>query len=229
MILFNVSKETEPSFLIFLRQLIKDEEFGRLTAEAGFNEPNEFDIDRLRQPLVRSNFPASDFYEYQWAIHECGLDQICSYSPAMQVYLASIYVYCNKRQQWGIRIESDYYYLGISAVLDSPMPELARQFSSFLEWLCECVPSDEGYDDFFALLAWIMLRRIVSPSDSDGILRVVEILLAKGYSDEQLSELTVSSHGMKKWSELHCRLKNGDSTLNSIIERIIVPTKLAGA
>lgn len=207
MSLFGSTPDQGSRFLGALAEEIDPRELGQLAKEGGFSPPNLFPIEAIARILKSRTFPTEDFYEYEWAIYESGLERLKEYSSWMQLYLASLYVYCNKRRQWGITIESDYFYLMIELALDERQrQEFLPLCLSFLEWLHDQVPADTGYDDYYCLLTWTLLRRLSGETDHPSFQRVVDLLLEKGYSTEELQALTVGDRGIEAWHELHERI-----------------------
>lgn len=219
--LFQSNSLIESEFLNFLRIKIDDEEFRLLQSEAGFNAPNEFDVENIKRCVVLGEFPNDDFYEYLWAIYECGWENLRRYSPWMRACIASFYIYCNKRRQGPVEVESDYFLLAIEAALETQKPELPARFLDFIEWLHDSVPAAEGYDDYFALLSWGLLQRMAQTRKEDVLRAVLDVLLNKGYSTERLTELTVSDRGIESWLDLHRRLPSAGASIDKDFERII--------
>lgn len=220
---FSDSRQTQATgFLEVLSSHIEIEEFDLLCAEAGFSAPNYFSIEAVTRVLLSRQFPHEKEYEYEWAIYECGFDRLWNYSAWMRIYLASLYIYCNKRQQWGITIESDYYYLAIVTALDQKSKEeqLISAFISFIEWLNNCVEADTGYNDYYCLLAWTLLRRLSGSTDHKDFRKVVDFLLEKHYSAEELTELTVSDRGIDAWFDLYQKIPCSEA-LKTDFEMII--------
>ena len=217
------SQQTQGTeFLKILSGKIRLDEFDLLRAEAGFSFPNNFSIDAIVGVLLSRQFPSENLYEYEWVIYECEFDRLRRYSAWMKMYLASLYIYCNKRRQWGITIESDYYYLVIETAIDQQPKEkeLVPAFLSFVEWLYDWVEADTGYDDYYCLLAWTLLRRLSDSNEHKCFRKVVDFLLDKHYSIQELSELTVSDRGIEAWFELHQRIPCPE-VLRADFERII--------
>lgn len=208
--------------LAFLRDRIDAEEFRALSREAGFLSPNEFDFESIGRPLQAMEFPAAGWYEIEWAIYECGWENLLRYSVDMKAYLASLYVYCNKRKQWSIVIDSDYFYLAIEAALESKHPGSAQNFAGFIEWLNDHVVPDQGYENYYELLSWALLQRIAQTDGVAAMQAVLTVLRAKNYNAERLSELTVSDRSMVAWLELHRRVPSAGAALDEQFERIIL-------
>lgn len=220
--LFSCSSSQEGVFLALLSKNLEVGEWDRLQHEGGFREPNCFEIEAFKRILEELQFPRTSFYEYQWAIYECGVPRLLRYSAWMQTFLSSVYLYCNKRQQWGIEIQSDYFYVMASLNTDGQGPvALWEATIQFLEWLYECVKPGQGYRDYYCLLTWSMLRRL-SGADPDCLLeRVVEILLARKYTPEEIELLTVSDRNQGAWYRLHQEIPCPEK-LREPFERIIL-------
>lgn len=206
--IFGSSSEQGSQFLQHLRDKIHVGEFHLLNEEGGFTAPNDYlSVKSLEEVLNANEFPREEFYEYQWAIYGCELNRLREYSVWMQLFLASLYVYCNKRKQWGITVDSDFYYLAITLALqESQCDEISILYLSFLEWLQDHVESDVGYDDYYCLLTWALLRRLTGTTSHACFLNVVDLLIEKGYSASDIETLTESEYGIDAWNELHQRI-----------------------
>ena len=220
--LFGAAPDQGSGFLAALAERIDDRELDRLGREGGFEPPNRFPVEAFARVLESRTFPTEDVYDYEWAIYESGLECLKEYSSWMQLYLAALYVYCNKRRQWGITVESDYYYFMIELALDERQrQEILPLCLSFVEWLHDQVVPDTGYDDYYCLLTWTLLCRLAGGADHPRFLAVVDYLLEeKGYSTEELQDLTVSDRGIEAWHELHQRIPCPEP-LRSAFEQII--------
>lgn len=205
---FGSKREQSRQFLQILQKRINPREFDLLRTEGGFTDPNEYlPIEEITRVLNNYEFPGEGFYEFEWAIYECEFDCLRKYSIWMQALLASLYVYCNKRKQWGITIDSNYHYLIISLVLDEPQKkDLALSYLAFLEWLHDHVEADIGYENYFSLLTWTLLRRLTGLTNHPRFQKVVDILLKKNYSTDVIETLTVSDLGIEAWYELHQKI-----------------------
>lgn len=204
--MFDSSRVTGSKFIEFIKKQIDMKEFSALSREAGFADPNTFTVEQVVQPLIDEEFPQYDHYEYLWAIFESDLERLRRYSRWMKIYLSSLYIYCNKVKQWGMVVESDYFYLVVETELDDPDLDSARQFLTFLEWLYEYVEGDDGYDDFYCLLTWTLLRRLIGATDDELFLRVRKTLSDRIPLERHLSELTVSKRDVSSWFDLHQRI-----------------------
>lgn len=219
---FDARPTQAADFLTILRRQISAEEFQRLRTEAGFSPPNDFPIQRFVQILERSLFPTTDLMELQWALYECGIDRLREYTPWMKTYAAAVYVYCNKRRQWSVNIESEFYHMVIHTALDPSLcAKLAPPFLSFIEWLSDKVEPDVGYDDYYCLLSWLLLRRGLQRTDDDGFRSIVEALLARQYTTETISMLSVAENNLERWWQLHEQLPCPDR-FRSDFERIVL-------
>ncbi len=220
---FGADVGAEAAILDAIAARIHPSEFDLLREEGGFAPPNDFPVDRVGQALRARQFPRADWYEYEWAIYECGFEALERCSVSMRAYLAFTYIYCNKRKQWGISIESDFFYALIqSSLSDRWLADLSLRF---IEWLNDCVTADEGYEDYYALLSWLLLRRIRGETADPVVAQVVEALLAKAYTSEQLSALTVSDRNAVSWLELYRRLPGSfdTETDRKIVTRLAAP------
>jgi hypothetical protein len=216
---FGAKPEAEAAILGSIDARVRHSDFDSLRAEAGFSAPNEFPVERLITLLRTRQFPRSDWYEYEWAIYECGFEALERLEPTMRMFLAFIYIYCNKRQQWGITIESDYYWLLIQTARSEP----ADLSLSFIAWLNDHVSADVGYDDYDCLLSWLMLRRIRGDTSDPMFSAVVETLAKRAYTADQLSVLTVSDRDAASWLSLHRQLPGSiDSATDHTITTLII-------
>lgn len=208
MSIFSATSNQGSQFLGDIEKKISPGEFDLLRLEGGFAAPNDFPIGKIIQVLRDREFPGEHFYEYEWAIYECGFECLSKYSIGMQALLAAIYIYCNKRRRWGIAIESDYFYLVTSSLLDeaTARKELLPAYVSFMEWLYDHVKPDAGYDDYYCLLTWTLLIRLSGSTAHPCFEKVLNLLLRKQYSREEIEGLTVSDRGIEAWYELHRRI-----------------------
>jgi hypothetical protein len=204
MSLFSAAPNQGTAFLQHLARVLDASELERLRGEGGFGPPNDFPIERLAEVLAEREFPNANWYEFLWAIHEVAFERLASFSPALKAYLAALYLYCNKRQLWGLSVESDYYFLVLTALRDEPDPDLSERFLTFVEWLEDAVPAATGYDDYYALLAWTLLRRLRGETQHASFQPVLDRLLAKNYGREELEALCDSERSIDAWwNELH--------------------------
>ena len=203
--LFHSTNEVEADLLQTLHKCIDIREFSLLAEEGGFNAPNDgITADEFRLVLASHEFPENNFYEYEWAIYESGYSRIRNHSTWMQLFLASLFVYCEKRKHFGLEISSDYHYLVLLLALENPDEiNIGSLYLSFLEWLYVHVKPDYDFDDYYCLLTWLLLRRITNTTDHPDFLTVLDILEKRNYSTEELQELTVSDRGIESWLELH--------------------------
>ena len=206
--LFHSTNEVGPDFLQTLHKCIDKKEFSLLAKEGGFTDPNNYiTVDEFILVLASHEFPKNNFYEYEWAIYESGYSRIRNHSNWMQLFLASLFVYCEKRKHFGLEISSDYHYLVLLLALENPdVKKLGALYLSFLEWLQDHVQPDTGFDDYYCLLTWLLLRRITNTSDHPDFLTVLDILEKRNYSTEELQELTVSDRGIESWLDLHMQI-----------------------
>jgi hypothetical protein len=205
--MFDVAPSAEKSFLEFIGSRLASAELSALSHETGFRDPNDFNVERITQPLLDGEFPKTNHYEYLWALYECEFEGLRKYSNSMKMYLSAIYLYSNKIRQWGTRVESDFYYLVIEAELVRLNPDHVMQFLKFMEWLDVEVEADCGYDDYFFLLSWILLRRLIGLTKDKTFELVAKRLMEKDYARPYyLAELTVSERGASSWFELHQRI-----------------------
>lgn len=201
--MFDLDSATDEKYLSHIEARICFAELHTLATEPGFTDPNQFPFERILAPLKEKQFPLQDHYEYCWAIYECGFDRIERCSKWVKLYLASLYIYCNKRKQWGLKIESDYYYMVISAETNEGVTDCSQQFLRFLEWLHEDVVEDEGYDNYYLLLSWSLLRRLRNEVSDCVFQDVLRTLISKQYSADNIFALTVSERGGSAWYDLY--------------------------
>ncbi len=220
--LFDARPTQGADFLAIIDGHIRRDEFDLLRAEDGFSAPNDFPIEAVIAPLGSRQFPREDPHEYEWAIDECDRNHFRLYSAWMRTYLAALYVYCNKRKQRLMEVESDYYYLVLERALAQEPQEkaLVPAFLSFLEWLSDWVEADEGYNAYYCLLTWALLRRLSGTTDHNCFRKVMDLLLAKHYSEQELRLLTVAARGIEAWFALHERIPCPEA-LRTDFERII--------
>ena len=219
---FNSSAAVGSEFLALLRNRISVEEVQALRGEPEWGPPNELDFDSIVAPLHNAEFPSAGFYEIEWAIYECGWDSLRLYSAPLRIYLACLYVYCNKRRQWSIVVDSDYFYLAIEAVMGLEQPVSSQQFAGFVEWMSDHVTPDAGYENYYELLSWALMQRVAPTANADTLRAVLGVLLAKDYDPGRLAESTVSDRGVAAWLALHHRVPSAGAAIDEQFERIIL-------
>jgi hypothetical protein len=224
MIRFGAPSTAGRELMRHCKERIDAREFDALREEPGFSPPNTFSVEELMQPLARERFPEENHYEYLWAIYECGLGLLERCSAAMRVYLASLYVYCNKRRIWGTTVECDYYHALIHITRESRTDFRPAELLAFIEWLNDHVPAAEGYDDYFCLLSWAFLRRLAGRTDDERFREVIAHLGAKRYSKERLAELAVSDRWPAAWLELNRLLPAAGAGIEKELEHLISGT-----
>ena len=195
-------------FLRSLCERVDRRGFILLGQAAGFVTPNTYiAVGEFEAVLTSHEFPESNHYEFLWAIHESGHGEIDGHSKWMRLFLAALYVYCDKRKQSGILISSEYHYMVLSLVENEPDgEEIGSLYMSFLEWLQVHVEPDTGFDDYHCLLTWLLIRRLSDTSERPDALRVLDVLDGRRYRVEELEFLTVAERGMDFWLDLHLRI-----------------------
>lgn len=231
MSMFKVRQSEGSEFLRSLAGKIDVREFDRLRTESGFVCPNDYiSVEELTQVLASHEFPQNRHYEYEWAIHESGFESWPDFSVWMQMFLAALYVYCNKRKDWAMLVESDYHYAVVQLSLQRVEgPKVARLYLGFIEWLCVWVEADVGYDDYFCLLTWTLLRRLSGAAHDDTFLEVLNALAEREPGRDYLCSLTDSVKSIETWYQLHEKIPC-PQTFRSQFDKIIlgVPPKTIG-
>jgi hypothetical protein len=196
--------------LAHLRTQIANEELDRLAMEAGFVEPNQFDFENMTRPLRNLSFPLDNAYEYMWAIYECGLPRLVSFSPPLRQYIASIYLSCNRQCIWGMTVQGDYYYLLTQATLQNRSSLV--HVMAWLETLAESANAAQGFDPRFARFCWVTLDN-ATHGESASVRRLeFAKLLHEPATPSLMDELNVCETTAETWKELY------ESTLNAIDE-----------
>jgi hypothetical protein len=206
--LFDSNSDDEAHFLKALHEQIDNDEFALLAKEGGFTDPNKYiSVDEFEQVLASHKFPNNNLYEYIWAIYESGYSRLKQYSTWMQLFLASLFVYSDKRKQWSTSISSDYHYLVLLLAIQNPDSEkIGTFYLSFLEWLESEIKPDIGFDNYYCLLSWLLMRRLTNTVDHPKFLAVLDILEKREYTTEQLETLTVSDRSIESWLKLHSQI-----------------------
>lgn len=192
--------------LRFLRYQISADDLEPLRSEAGVNFPNTFTFEDLIRPLNEGAFPVADHYEYMWAIHESNLDNLSRLSVFARAYLSVLYVYCNKIQQWGMTVESDYYLMLVEAAVESPAEELPIRLLRFVESLHDHVTGDAGYDDYVCLLSWLALVCITGGNHAGTAYQAIQTLKSRKKFSSYLNEETTSLRSLDDWLVLSARI-----------------------
>lgn len=218
--MFRCNKNLEANLLYYVKERLDFGEFSLLGREGGFGGPGELPIEIVQIPLCTGEFPKDRLYDIEWAIYECDIDRIRLYSVWMKIYLAALYVYCNKVRQWGVSVESEYYLMAIEEVIGEG-GEVVDVFLGFIEWLWEVVKPDVGYEDYFCLLSWVMLMRSAESTNSELFDKVVMMLKGKGFGAGDMEALSVAEGWQARWLQLSDRLDPGHRYDRSDYERII--------
>lgn len=216
----NMSANTK--LIAILRDRISNHDFAALSFEGGFQAPNNFSIGRIEEDLKLGRFPVADYYEYAWAIYECSRENIKTMSPAIRILLAAFFVYCQKRSNWGLPIDSEYHQLGLEAIFECNCLELSLAYLSFLDWLNTAVAATDGYDSYFCLLAMTYLRAHLSRT-VDVEFKVALVELANRATGTSEHELTVAENGLDWWRNISSGLVGGEVNLQQLIE--ILPAR----
>jgi len=122
-------------FLAKLSNEISGGDLDPLSREAGFLPPVSFDFKKFVYILDRRCFPEEDYIEYSWALSECEFERLRLHGEAVRLFVSSVFLYCNVRQPLGVRVESDFYWLGVDAALRGER-RLGIAFFNFIERLC---------------------------------------------------------------------------------------------
>lgn len=220
---FHSNAEAGGAFLRTLNKRIDKNEFPLLAEQAGFVDPNTYiTVDEFQHVLQSHQFPEENFYGFEWAIYESGPTLIQELSTWIQLFLCALFVYCEKRKQWSIQIGSDYHHLAITLCQEKEDgAEMSAMYLSFLEWLQNHVKPDEEYDDYYCLLAWLMIRRITNTFSQPEVLNVLNTLERRRYTTEYLKTLSDSDAGMESWLDLHLQLPCTEE-MEGIFERVIL-------
>ena len=145
----DVAGHQERALLRVLAHAISADELAALRAEAGFQDPNEFDL--LLGPLSALAFPLEgDCYDIMWAIHECELSALEGHPAPVRQYVAALYLHCNRLKAWGMNVEADYHHMLVAATLGAS--STAAPVMAFLEGLTESSGAAEGFDPRMAHL-----------------------------------------------------------------------------
>lgn len=192
---------SDAEFLRNLSKRIMISDLDALSEEAGFHPPNSFDFGRMREILAVRRFPVEEEIEYSWALYECGYSSWFSFNSAVQVFVSSVFVYCNARQPLGLRVESDFYYLGVNAVVHDDR-DLAADFFYFIDRVC--APGD-GFDSdskfYFGVLSRCLIAAKFFPEKTGEIkeaLRSFEPWVA----GKSVLDISHSVRGLSLWRAL---------------------------
>jgi hypothetical protein len=219
--MFVIENVTESKVLSFFESALVPEELMAFAKEDGFNAPNDFPFEKFLESAQKKLFPRDGQYELEWAIYECGLERLETYSKGIQIYTSALYVYCNKMHQWGICTESHFLFSVVELELKGGPSQYAEYFSKFIEWLHESVEADNGYNDYYLLVTWLLLARLTAQDSSDCFRSVLNYLLAKQLTGDEIDALNVSKYSRLNWLELHKSIPLTDSSLNVDFEQII--------
>lgn len=186
--MFPRSKAVDGSAL--LRRLsasISDDELDRFACEAGFSEPNCFPFQRMRQILATHEFPTTDHVEYGWAVSECGIERISSYSLSLRLFATVLYLYCHRTTAFNGNQDGTFFY---SLLNDSALwqegESFGRQLLHLCEWLVEFVPSHQDHDAYYLLLAWLFVKLYLSETMDEAFSDVMAWFQVRRYSAEDI-------------------------------------------
>ena len=185
------------TFLAGLSNKVGNKDLNLLSQEGGFQPPESFDIKMLGRILDRKCFPEEDYIEYSWALSECGISRLRLHGEAVRLFVSSVFLYCNVRQPLGVRVDSDFYWLGVDAALRGER-RLGIAFFNFIERLCSEAERVEDSQWYLSSLSLCFLIVGLFPER----VRELEERLAlseawvTGRADE---ELTNSVHRFDLW------------------------------
>ena len=221
--MFNPQVADEQKFLGFLASVLSEAELMSLEFLEGFSvfETCPFPYERFLEPIKRRRFPRQEYYEIQVGIYECGLDSFESCPRALQMYVSSLYIYCNKAKLWGLYLESDFLYREIRREMIFGPSEFSNHFLRFLEWAYVYGPVDTGYDDYYFLLSWLMLSRLAGAGASPLSGQVLNYLHKKELTADDIEVLSTSEFKSTDWLALHQTIPLPDKSQSSIFEQVI--------
>lgn len=194
---------SERELLDRLARTIEESELAQLEKKPGFNEPNTFDFDQMRRPLRDLRLPDTDHYEYLWAISECGLESFADCTCPMSLYIAALYVHCNRKHIWTLTVQGDYYFMLVeSAAQDAEAIETVK---CWLPRLFDTAGADVGYEPRLAHFSWLTLSHIGRPPEPSRLAAVHRALRCVP-SPDWLGELYVGERGVAAWRDLYSRV-----------------------
>lgn len=155
------------SFIDFLASRISSEELEAFLVEFGFVAPNCFDPGGVRKILTEGRYPKNNLRELGWAVYECGIERVRSYSAGIRIFASSVYVYARHVEEWGGDWQGEFCHLMIAGSMRSGAIDELRALVVFLEWLCSCVSPANQANDFPLLLSWLLIKCRLGESQSD--------------------------------------------------------------
>ncbi len=207
--MFNSAQDDDRKVLEFFEQHLKPSDLKSLSELAGFEEPNDFPVSCFLDPLKEKQYPSHDHGEFIWIMDESkcvlGKKEFDSYEElpkALQFYLSSLYIFCNKIH-CGQYLDGDFYYLIIRSELTSEISPFSHYYLLFMEWLYEWVAGQEYYDDYYFLLTWLLLRRLRQDGQQEVFEEVMNALEKKRYSQQTIELLGVRAKGVEAWLALN--------------------------
>jgi hypothetical protein len=225
--MFEVQTIDEQVFLGFLASRISKTEFTVLESQGDFStfSLTYFPFESFLAPLTQRKFPHADYYEFQTAILECGLDSFEQFSRALQMYVSSLYIYCNRAKSWMLCLESDFLYREIRREINCGQSEYSKQFLKFLEWTYIYCPVDVDYDDHYFLLTWLFLMRLASAEVNPRYRDVLNYLHQKRLGEVEIEVLSTSEFKSQSWLALHQTIPLVDDMHGVVYEQIILGVK----
>ena len=97
-------------------------------------------------------------------------------------------------------VDSDYLFLIAEQSVKSGSA-YAGAATMFIEWVGKFVIADDGYEDYFLLIAWLVLKRISEEIDAD-FFEAVSILQSRNNLAQQIEELSESMIPASDWLAL---------------------------
>lgn len=169
-------------FLSALAGTISDEDLQDLAAGGGFVEPNNFDFRKVLNCLRYKEFPVADYFEFGWAINECGVEYLGAIGSSARIFASSIYLYCYRSMAFDGNYESAYCYLMLKTVLEKKDMHHADLLSGFLEWLHDFVVSGDEGESYWLLLTWIVLKVCTGCASGDQFEAVMKVMRERNFS-----------------------------------------------
>lgn len=209
--LFNIDRNYDSSFLKFLSDRVSRENVFSLSRAAAFDSPDDFIFEDIFIPLESGKFPETmeDARRFVIAIYDCGYELVEQLPIWDKMYICSLYIATNKIHLWSIDIASDYYYMIIKEGLHGGTRTPLIYFSKILEWIHVWGPTAEWYDDYYLLLSWVFISRLLGCANIESYNKTMNNLLTRGdLTINELNELTVSNRDMSSWLSIHQQIPN---------------------
>lgn len=183
-----------------------------------------FAVAAAMENFLASGVPEqnAEIVRYEWWIHEgIGLDTCSKVDGWVKIYISSLFNYCERLCPF-LDVGGDYYHLIVDAEVRNCSLDRVNLFLMFIEWLDACVEVSPEYENYYALLSWLLLRRLIGGTSEQQFNLVMNNLRSRQYTKEEINSLPYGEKGCNAWFELHQRIPLRYGATNEDFEAIIL-------